>query len=198
MATRLLFASVPKTHSNTKTSQHLTPFSAVATPLFLRISRLEASRILETIYEEETALISTTESVKGVADHVVTTSASFLVSNRSTCFGQMKKQLSNNSENVFPMKSTLISYPKDRIKHPQHRSYDGRRQSRELFARVQDLRSKDSIKDSIKDIFNKQGYVISDHKPQVGDGCNGSSTSRLRSMMCDNSTMKLKTKNQPD
>ncbi|KAI3741580.1 hypothetical protein L1987_59254 [Smallanthus sonchifolius] len=102
MATRLLLASLPKTHSKTKTSQHLTPFSAVAAPLFLRISRLEASRILETIYEEETALISTGESIKGVADQVVT-SASFLVANRSTCFGQMKKQLSNNSDKVFPM-----------------------------------------------------------------------------------------------
>ncbi|MFS7931541.1 hypothetical protein Hanom_Chr04g00357181 [Helianthus anomalus] len=96
MATRFVFASVPKTHSKTKSSQDLTPFSAVAATRLLRVSRLEASRILETIYEEETTKGSC-ESIKGVSD--VIASASFLLPNRSTCFGQMNKQLSNTSSN---------------------------------------------------------------------------------------------------
>ncbi|KAF5810734.1 hypothetical protein HanXRQr2_Chr04g0173111 [Helianthus annuus] len=102
MATRFVFASVPKTHTKTKTLQHLTPFAAVAASGLLRISRLEASRILETIYEEETTT-SSCESIKGVAD--VIASASFLLPNRATCFSQMKKQLSSNiSDNkVLPM-----------------------------------------------------------------------------------------------
>ncbi|KAL8192300.1 hypothetical protein R6Q57_027967 [Mikania cordata] len=92
MATRFLLASVPKTHPKTKASQHLTPFSAVAASRFLPIPRLEASRILETIYEDQE---------NAAADHVVVTSgsvsASFLVSNMSTCYGHVKKQLSSNS-----------------------------------------------------------------------------------------------------
>ncbi|KAF5810738.1 hypothetical protein HanXRQr2_Chr04g0173151 [Helianthus annuus] len=98
MATRFVFASVPKTHSKTKSSQHLTPFSAVAATRLLRVSRLEASRILETIHEEETTKGSC-ESIKGVSVSDVIASASFLLSNRSTCFGQMKNQLSNTSDN---------------------------------------------------------------------------------------------------
>ncbi|MFS7931540.1 hypothetical protein Hanom_Chr04g00357171 [Helianthus anomalus] len=96
MATRFVFASVPKTHTKTKTSQHLTPFSAVAATRLLQVSRLGASKILETIYEEETTKGSC-ESIKGVSDAIA--SASFMLSNRSTCFGQMKKQLSNTSDN---------------------------------------------------------------------------------------------------
>ncbi|GJX62665.1 hypothetical protein Tco_0295565 [Tanacetum coccineum] len=78
MATRLLFASVPKTNPTTKQSQHRTPFSAVATSRLLHISRLQASKILETIYEEEINVGN--EGIKEVA-------ASFLLSNRSTCLG---------------------------------------------------------------------------------------------------------------
>ncbi|PWA54019.1 hypothetical protein CTI12_AA439800 [Artemisia annua] len=87
MATRLLFASVPKSNPSTKQSQHRTPFSAVATSRFLHISRLQASRILETIYEEETNVSN--EGMKEVA-------ASFSMSNRSTCLGQMPKNMSTN------------------------------------------------------------------------------------------------------
>ncbi|KAF5764713.1 hypothetical protein HanRHA438_Chr15g0707711 [Helianthus annuus] len=104
MATRLLFASLPKTNPKTKPSQHRTPFSAVATPHFPQISRLKASRILETIYEEETT-ISGHEGMKRIADHVVTplpsASASYLMSKRSTFFGQMQKPLSKNSDNLL-------------------------------------------------------------------------------------------------
>ncbi|GKA41461.1 hypothetical protein Tco_1331977 [Tanacetum coccineum] len=89
MATRLLFASVPKTSPTTKQSQHRTPFSAVATSRFLHISRLQASKILETIYEEEINVGN--EGIKEVA-------ASFLMSNRSTCLSQMPKNLSMNSD----------------------------------------------------------------------------------------------------
>ncbi|PWA91757.1 hypothetical protein CTI12_AA087140 [Artemisia annua] len=87
MATRLLFASVPKSNPTTKQLQHRTPFSAVATARFLHISRLQASRILETIYEEETNVSN--DGIKEVA-------ASFLMSNRSTCLGQMPKNMSKN------------------------------------------------------------------------------------------------------
>ncbi|GJS65394.1 hypothetical protein Tco_0679958 [Tanacetum coccineum] len=87
MATRLLFASMPKTSPTTKQSQHRTPFSSVATSRFLHVSRLQASRILETIYEEEINVSN--EGLKEVA-------ASFLMSNRSTCLGQMPKNMSRN------------------------------------------------------------------------------------------------------
>ncbi|PWA91758.1 hypothetical protein CTI12_AA087150 [Artemisia annua] len=89
MATRLLFASLPKTNATTKQSQHRTPFSAVATSRFLHISRLQASRILETIYEEETNVGN--EAMKEAA-------ASFKMSNRSSCLAQMPKNLSMNSD----------------------------------------------------------------------------------------------------
>nr|GEX77835.1 putative reverse transcriptase, RNA-dependent DNA polymerase, Gag-polypeptide of LTR copia-type [Tanacetum cinerariifolium] len=89
MATRFLYASVPKTNPTTKQSQHRTPFSAVATSRLLHISRLEASKILETIYEDEINVGN--EGIKEVA-------ASFLLSNRSTCLGQMPKHLSKNSD----------------------------------------------------------------------------------------------------
>ncbi|KAI3717223.1 hypothetical protein L1987_68707 [Smallanthus sonchifolius] len=97
MATRLLFASVPKTQPRTKPSQHRTPFSAVAAPWFLQISRLKASRILETIYEEETTISG--EGMKGLADHVVTSDSPLPYT--STCFGQMQKHLSKNSDNLL-------------------------------------------------------------------------------------------------
>ncbi|KAK1422777.1 hypothetical protein QVD17_18063 [Tagetes erecta] len=70
MATRFLFASLPKTHPKTKPSQHRTPFSAVATPRPMQVSRLKASRILETIYEEETTFRG--EGMKEIANVVTT------------------------------------------------------------------------------------------------------------------------------
>ncbi|KAL7592310.1 hypothetical protein Lser_V15G32496 [Lactuca serriola] len=104
MATRLLFASVPKAHpKSSKPSQHRTPFSAVAASRFLQISRLHASKTLETIYEEEMTTCS--ESRDGVADvftnasPLPSVSASFLLSSRSTCLVKMQKHLSKNSHN---------------------------------------------------------------------------------------------------
>lgn len=103
MATRLLFVSFPKTQPKTKPAQHRTPFSAVAVSQFLQISKLQTSRILETIHEEETN--NSNEGIEGVADLLTSASplpsipASFLLSNRSTCVGRMQKHLAKNSDN---------------------------------------------------------------------------------------------------
>ncbi|KAL4563456.1 hypothetical protein LXL04_027499 [Taraxacum kok-saghyz] len=105
MATRLLFASVPKTHPNTKLtnqSQHRTPFSAVAASRFLKISRLEASKTLETIFEEE-IITKSNEGLEAVADALTTSSplpsvsSSFLLSGRKTCLVQMQKHLKSDN-----------------------------------------------------------------------------------------------------
>ncbi|KAI3495444.1 hypothetical protein L1887_37784 [Cichorium endivia] len=103
MATRLLFASVPKTQHKASPSKHRTPFSAVAASRFLQISRLQASKTLETIYEEEITVSG--EGIEGVA-HVRTSaspspsvSTSFLLSSRSTCLVQMQKHLSKKPDN---------------------------------------------------------------------------------------------------
>ncbi|KAI3680902.1 hypothetical protein L6452_35681 [Arctium lappa] len=102
MATRILFVPVSKSHPKTKPSPHRTRFSAVAASEFLHISRLQISRSLETIYEEETT--TSGEGIEGLADVLTSASplpsvsASFLLTKRLSC-GQMQKHLSKNSDN---------------------------------------------------------------------------------------------------
>ena len=94
MATRLFSVSVPEQQPQPRTKR--TPFSAVAASLLLQISRLPTSQTtLETIHEEET-----TVNVDGASKLIDSASVSFGQTNGSTCFSQIKKHLSTNSNNI--------------------------------------------------------------------------------------------------